>query len=369
MTMIDQLVPDHIRTFEPYYPSQPDHVLMARYGLKRLIRLNNNENPLGPPDEIKNIVREFQPESVPIYPNGDCHDLRQILANRFDKSPDQFLVGNGSCEVITSVIKAFCQPGDNIITADKTFAVYEWVAQFSGIEARLVPLKDFTFDPDAMLRSMDSRTKILFVCNPNNPTGTYWDRDTLVRFMDQVKEHCMVVVDEAYCEYVSEPDFPDAMALGEQYPNLIIFRTFSKMFALAALRIGYLYASPKVADLVRRTHIVYSVNTLAQRAASAAMTCDPAFIHQTRAMVTTAKEILCPLFDRLGLKYLANQGNFLMVRTPVSDTRLYRMMLAQGILIRTMTGFRFPNWIRVTLAREPEMTAFAKTFEAALSKK
>ncbi|MCP4452573.1 MAG: aminotransferase class I/II-fold pyridoxal phosphate-dependent enzyme, partial [Planctomycetes bacterium] len=238
------------------------------YRVDHLHRLNNNENALGPPPEVGELVNQFPPATVPVYPNGDCHDLRGILAQRFEKGEDQFLVGNGSCEVIASVIKAFCTTGDNIITADRTFAVYEWVAEFSGLEARLIPLKDNGFDPQAMLDAMDPHTKILFVCNPNNPTGTYWDRDVMTDFLDQVDNRAMVVIDEAYFEYVEEADFPDGMVLMDRYPNVVVFRTFSKMYALAALRIGYLCASPGVVELIRRTHIVYSVNTLAQQAAA-----------------------------------------------------------------------------------------------------
>jgi histidinol-phosphate aminotransferase len=366
--LLDTLVPGHIQNFEPYYPSKPDRVLKKTYGLKHLHRLNNNENHLGPPPLVRQVIAQFPPEAAPIYPNGDCHDLRQVLAERYHKTtPDQFLVGNGSCEVITSVIKAFCIAGDNIITADKTFAVYEWVAQFSGVEARLIPLKGYTFDPAAMLAAMDHRTKIMFVCNPNNPTGTYWDQDTMTGFLEAVNNRCVVVIDEAYCEYVDAPDFPDAMALMERFSNVISFRTFSKMYALAAFRIGYLCSSPQIVDMVRRTHIVYSVNTMAQKAARAALTDDRQFLVDTRIMVAEAKNTLCPILNELGLTYLCNQGNFMMVKTPMSDTLLYRMLMQQGFMVRTMTGFRFPNWIRISLAPRPVMAAFSIVLKSIIS--
>ena len=362
-----QLAPSYIQSFEVYYPSKPDPELMRLYGVDHLHRLNNNENALGPPPEVCEIVEEFPPESVPVYPNGDCFYLRRKLAEKFGKDAEQFLVGNGSCEVIGSVIKAFCEEGDNIITADKTFAVYEWVAEFSGFEARLIPLEDQTFDHRAMLDAMDERTKILFVCNPNNPTGTYWDSQTMTRFLDEVDNRAIVVIDEAYFEYVEKDDYPDGMKLMEQYPNVIVFRTFSKMYALAALRIGYLCGSLEVVDLVRRTHIVYSVNTLAQRAAAAALSNDGPFIEATRAMVSEAKELLCSMFDELGLEYICNEGNYLMVRVPVSDTLMYRKLMKKGVMVRTMTGFRFPNWVRVSLVERPAMNEFCKAFREALT--
>lgn len=356
------LVPAHVRAFSPYYPSKPDPVLMDLYGVDHLHRLNNNENALGPPPEVGTLVEAFPPRTVPVYPNGDCHDLRTVLARRYGKGEDQFLVGNGSCEVIASVIKAFCAKGDNIITADKTFAVYEWVAEFSGLEARLIPLKDHGFDPQAMLDAMDTNTKILFVCNPNNPTGTYWDRATMTDFLDAVDNRAVVVIDEAYFEYVEEPDFPDGMDLMDRYPNVVVFRTFSKMYALAALRIGYLAASAELVELIRRTHIVYSVNTLAQQAAAAALSNDGSFITRTRAMVTWARARLCTLFDEMGLEYVANQGNYVMVQLPVSDTLMYRHLMTRGIMVRTMTGFRFPNWIRISLVQAEVMEAFCTVF-------
>lgn len=365
---LNQFVPSHIKAFETCYPSKPDQELMRLYGVDHLHRLNNNENALGPPPEVFDVVQGFSLKNIPVYPNGDCFDLRRKLAEKFGKDEDQFLVGNGSCEVISSVIKAFCKEGDNIITADKTFAVYEWVAEFSGFEARLIPLKNYAFDPEAMLDAMDKNTKILFVCNPNNPTGTYWNHSTMVDFLDRVDNRAMVVIDEAYCEYVEKKDFPDAMALLERYPNLIVFRTFSKMYALASLRIGYLCGTRECVDMVRRTHIVYSVNTLAQRSAVAALSNDGSFIEQTRRMVHQAKELVCAMLDDLGITYISNEGNYIMVRLPISDTLMYRKLMKEGVMVRTMTGFRFPNWIRISLVQRPVMEVFCRAFVKVLNR-
>lgn len=364
-----RLVPSFVQAFEPYQPSNPDPELMKRYGVDRLHRLNNNENALGPSPEVREIVEGFPPKTVPIYPNGDCFYLRQKLAEFYGKTPEQFLVGNGSCEVITSVTKAFCEEGDNIITADRTFAVYEWVAEFSGFEARLVPLKDYTFDAKGMLDAIDDRTKILFVCNPNNPTGTYWDKATMEAFLQEVDNRAIVVIDEAYAEFVEKEDYPSGMELMERYPNVIVFRTFSKMYALAALRIGYLCGTPEVVELVRRAHIVYSVNTLAQHAAVAALSGDGSFIRETRAMIREARELLREFFEKRGLEYVCNEGNFVMVRVPMSDTLMYRKLMCKGVMVRTMTTFRFPNWIRVSLVQRPVMEDFCRALGEVLDGK
>lgn len=366
MLDLERLVPEHVRRFEVYIPSKPDRELMRLFRVDHLHRMNNNENPLGPPPEAARVLQGFPPRLLPIYPSGDAYALRQLLAGSFGKSPQQFLVGNGSCEVIASVIKAFCAEGDNIVTADKTFAVYEWVAEFSGLNAVLVPLHNYRFDPEAMLAARNERTKILFVCNPNNPTGTWWDRTTLTRFLDAVAGEQIVVLDEAYFEYVDQPDFPDGMSLLDRYPNLVVFRTFSKMFALAALRIGYLCGSPEVVDIIRRTHVVYSVNALAQQAAAAAMTDNTDFIAATRAMVATGKQRVLALCAELNLESQCGEGNFVMIRVPMSDTLLYRKLMAKGVMVRTMTGFRFPGWIRVSIAREDVMEEFCRALKTVL---
>lgn len=354
---IDRLVPEYIKRFEAYIPSKPDDVLMKMNGCSRLYRLNNNENPLGPPPAARRVIESFPAPRASIYPSGDAYHLRCKLSEIFGLHPDQFLVGNGANEVIAFVIKAFCREGDNIVTADKTFAVYEWVATFSGFEARLVPLKDYAFDAEGMLGRIDARTKILFLCNPNNPTGTYWSEEKLRGFLDRVAGRQIVVVDEAYCEFVEKADFPDAMRLISEYPNLLVFRTFSKMYALAGLRIGYLAGDREVVDIVRRTCVVYSVNGPAQVAALAAVA-ETDHVLATRALVRETKAMLIRELDLLGLAHVSGEGNFVMVRVPMSDSLAYRKLMTHGMMVRSMAGFRFPNWIRITLSLSEVMEAF-----------
>lgn len=354
------LIPEYVKAFEAYIPSKPDDILMQEYGCPFLHRLNNNENPFGPPPAAAEIIRRFPPEKAALYPSGDSYALRQTLSERFGLDPDCFLVGNGSCEVITAVIKAFCEPGDNIVTADRTFAVYEWVASFSGVEPRLVPLVDFTFDDAGILSRIDDRTKIVFLCNPNNPTGTWWNRSRMQRFLERVDNRCIVVVDEAYREYVDDPDFPDGYEWMRSFENVIVFRTFSKMYALAGLRIGYLAASETLARIIRKTVVAYSVNRPAQEAAQAALLDDRQHIENTRALVREGKRFLKDVAAELGFSSQSGEGNYVMVKTPMNDTLLYRKLMKRGFMIRTMTGFRFPGWIRITIREMPVMEAFGK---------
>ncbi|MBI5247946.1 MAG: histidinol-phosphate transaminase [Desulfomonile tiedjei] len=362
---LDNLLPDYIKRFEAYIPSKPDPELVKLYGCRQLYRLNNNENPLGPPEAAREAIAEFPAPRAAVYPSGDAYYLRQKLAEKFNMEPDQFLVGNGANEVISFVIKAFCESGDNIITADKTFAVYEWVAEFSGFVASLVPLKNYEFDDQGMLDRIDDRTKILFICNPNNPTGTYWNTGRLRRFMDEINGSKIVVLDEAYFEFVEAEDYPNGLSLTREYPNLVIFRTFSKMYGLAGLRIGYLAGDLSVVDAIRRTCIVYSVNSLAQVAAVAALGADDHIV-RTRSMVRQGKEFLKRELSRLGLTFVCHEGNFIMIKLPMSDTLAYRKLMTQGVMVRAMTSFRYPNHIRVTVSEMEAMQAFIDALEKIL---
>ncbi len=355
---LDFLVPAYVREFEPYIPSKPDFELQKLYGCERLYRLNNNENPLGPPPGAQEVIRRFPPPRGAVYPSGDSWYLRREIAACHGLDPDQILVGNGANEVIAFVIKAFCEQGDNIITADKTFAVYEWVAVFSGIEARVIPLKEERFDDGAMLQSIDDATKVIFLCNPNNPTGTYWSKSTLTAFLDNIRGRQIIVIDEAYFEFVEADDYPDGMSLIEDYPNVVVFRTFSKMYGIAGLRIGYLAGSPQVVDMIRRTCVVYSVNGVAQEAALACLRDDTNHIGRTRDLVRQGKTFLREKMAAMGLPVIAGEGNYLIVKLPGSDTLAYRKLMREGVMIRPMTGFRYPNHIRITLAQMEAMEAF-----------
>ncbi len=365
---LDNLVPKYVKGFQAYIPSKPDDLLKQIYGCEKLYRLNNNENPLGPPKKAREIIQKISPFNVSTYPSGDAYHLRYRLAEKFGFHPDQFIVGNGANEVIGFVIKAFCEQRDNIITADKTFAVYEWIATFSGFNVKLIPLKDFYFDDQKMLEAIDEKTKILFICNPNNPTGTYWSKDKLRKFLDAIDGRQIVVVDEAYFEFVDKDDYPDGMKLIKDYPNLVVFRTFSKMYGLAGLRIGYLVGNMDVVDIIRRTSVVYSINSIAQEAAIAAIE-DEEHVLKTREHIKKEKSYLAKELKRLNLTFVAEEGCFIMIKLPMSDTLVYRKMLSKGVVIRSMTGFRYPNWIRVSIGTHEAMELFVELLEKMVLKR
>lgn len=366
---LDRLIPPYVKSFEAYRPSLPDTELCRLYGIERLHRLHNNENPLGPPPAARAVLAGFDPARAALYPSGDSFDLRAALARRWRVDPDQIIVGNGANEVIAFAIKAFCQSGDSIVTADRTFAVAEWIARFSGIEARLVPLSDDRFDAGAMLAAIEPGTRILFVCNPNNPTGTYWTAAETEDFLARVGGRAIVVLDEAYAEYMDRPDYPDSRALLDRHDNLVIFRTFSKAYGLAGLRIGYLLGSPAVVEAIRRTAIVYSVNGPGQAAALAAVEDGDDHLVRSRATARAARTVMEAGLARLGLEVKSHHGNFLMARLPIGDTLAQRRLMRQGFSIRPMTAFRYPNWIRITLATPELMEAFLAALTGVLARR
>jgi len=356
------LVPDFVKEFEPYIPSKPDHILKKYYKVSKLHRLNNNENPLGPPKGAIKALNSLKPKEMAIYPSGDAYDLKEFIAKNLNLHPDQIILGNGANEIIQFVIKTYCSQGDNIITGDKTFAVYEWVAEFSGIEARLTPMKENGFDLDAMLAFMDERTKIFFICNPNNPTGTYVDKKTLEKFLESVDGKAIVVLDEAYCEFVEKDDFPNGAKLVDKYKNLLVFRTFSKMYGLAGLRIGYLIGSREAVYDVCRTRIVYSINSAAQAAAIAAFG-DTDHIKKTNDLVKTGKAVIIPRLKSLGLEVINGEGNYVIAGLPFNDQLAYRKLIKKGYMVRTMTSFRFPNHIRITIREKDVMEGLSTAME------
>jgi histidinol-phosphate aminotransferase len=362
---LDHLVPSHVRRFEAYVPSSPDDVLMRRFRLDRLHRLHNNENPLGPPPAARAVLAEWPPARGAVYPQGDGWHLRRRLATHFGLDPDQVILGNGATEAIAFVVKAFCEQGDNIVTADRTFAVYEWIAEFSGIATRLTPLTDFAFDEAALLAALDARSKVIFLCNPNNPTAGWWPHDRLARFLEAVDGRTIVVVDEAYAEYVTRPEFPDTMALMRQHPNLVVFRTFSKIWGLAALRIGYLLANAPIAATIRKTAISYSVNALALEAALAAVW-DHEHVASTIRATEAARAVVAEGSGRLELPMVGQVGPYVMLQVPGADTHLHRRLLSRGMMVRAMTSFRFPGWLRVSLGDPLLMQEFMTVLEEEL---
>jgi histidinol-phosphate aminotransferase len=363
------MVPPHLRGVEPYVPSVPDDELKRLYGCEKLHRLNNNENALGPCPAALRALADFESGDVKTYPSGDCFHLREAIASRFSLDPGHVVVGNGANEVISFAIRGFCEKGDKVVLPDRTFAVCEWQAQHCGCDIALIPLSGSFNDLDALRDAIDSRTKLVYVCNPNNPTGGFHGRAALKSFLEGVAGRAVVVIDEAYIEFVENYEAESCVPLLSEHPNLLLFRTFSKAFALAGLRIGYALCSEELSEALRRVRTVYSVNSYSQVAALACV--EPSaetdeHLAKTRRMVAESKAILTSRFDALGLRHMEGEGNFVMAELPFDDALAYRMLMRQGYMVRTMTGFRFPNWIRVTCVQPQVMEGFCEALTGIL---
>jgi len=341
----------------PYEPGRPIERVQREFHLERVVKLASNEYPLPPFPEVREAIVAAL-DGLQRYPDGHTADLRAALGQKYHRAPDEITIGNGSCELILYLGNALLEPGDEVVFAQPSFSLYPTTCLLHRARPTTVPLNDFRHELDAMLAAIGPRTRMVIVCNPNNPTGTYWNEQKLRRFLDRVDGQQIVVVDEAYAEFVEAEDFPNSMTMINEYPNLVVFRTFSKMFALAALRVGYLVGHEKIVDIIRRTCVVYSVNTLAQLAAIASLTDADEHIERTRRIVSEARQFLREELTKAGLFFLGGEGNFMVIRLPISDTLAYRKLMRSGIMVRTMTGFRFPNHIRVTLGTIPVMEKF-----------
>ncbi len=332
-----------------------------------LLDYSANINPLGHPPLEDLILREMK--KIGHYPDNDYVAYRRSCARFVGVDPENVVPGNGSSELMRLFAEALIEEGDRVLIPTPTFGEYEAQSRLFGAEVVHVPqgIREPKSPKDFLDDALLGGARVIFICNPNNPTGTYWNEARLRRFLERVDGEQIVVVDEAYAEFVEQPDFPESMRLIQEFPNLVVFRTFSKIYGLAALRIGYLAGDRSVVDVIRRTCVVYSVNTLAQEAALAALGDDGTHIARTRSLIRASKEYLLPELDRMDLPYISGEGNFVMIRLPFSDTLAYRRLMRKGYMIRTMTGFRFPNHIRVTLHDVPVMEGFVDALRNTLA--
>lgn len=357
-------VPAWIRSITPYPPGKPNAELEREYGITGSIKLASNENPLGPsPRAIEALAGALG--EIHRYPEGNCHYLREALAAKLDVRPDAFVFGNGSNEVIELIVRTFLQPGDEAVMADQAFVVYRLIVQAAGGTSHIVPLREFTHDADAIAAAVTPRTRVLFVANPNNPTGTMITKADWRRLLDAVPENVVVVMDEAYAEYVEDDEYPDSLADHRTGRAVIVLRTFSKIYGLAGLRIGYGVARPDLVDAMNRIRQPFNVNSLAQVAARAALD-DVDHVERSRACNRDGLTYLRGELDRLGCAHVPSWANFLLVEVPDGPV-LYEALLHLGVITRPMGGYGFPNHLRVSVGTRAENERFVAALESCLS--
>lgn len=346
-----------------YQPGKPIEAVKRELGLTEVIKLASNENPYGCSPVVKEaIVREM--ENTALYPDGGAFALSEALAAHLGVKPDQLIFGAGADEVIQMVARAYLMPGDETIMAAQTFPQYKFSAMAENAAVVEVPLKDGVHDLDAMLERITERTKIVWVCNPNNPTGTFVTRAQLVRFLDAVPPGVMVVLDEAYFEYAVDPEYPNGIALLPKYPNLVVLRTFSKIYGLASLRIGYGVAHADVIRNVNQVRQPFNTSRFAQTAAIAALG-DMEFVRRCREANRKGLQFLGEAFDRMGLRHLPSQGNFIFVDVQRDAKDVFERLLRRGIIVRA--GFPgFPTGVRITVGTPEQNEKLIAALEAVL---
>jgi histidinol-phosphate aminotransferase len=349
----------------PYVPGKPVSELERELGITGSVKLASNENPLGPGPLARVAIAEHVNE-LGRYPDGGGFDLRRVLAEHHGVSPQCVTLGNGSNDVLDLVARVFLQPGVESLFSEHAFAVYPIATQAVGATARVVPARDYGHDLEAMGAQVSERTRVVWIANPNNPTGTWLGSDRLGTFIESLPATCMVVVDEAYTDYVDEPDFPDTTRWIGSYPNLIVTRTFSKAHGLAALRVGYGLSDPRVADLLNRVRQPFNVSSLAQAAAAAAIN-DRDHVRASVALNRAGMGQLTGAFDDLGLAYIPSVGNFVTVDLGRPAGPVNAALLRLGVIVRPIANYGLPNHLRVTIGLPDENARFIGALQAALA--
>jgi histidinol-phosphate aminotransferase len=351
----DNRVPEYIRTLVPYQPGKPIEEVEREYGITNSVKLASNENPLGPSPKAIRAIRD-RLDQLHLYPDGDCFYLKSALAHKLGLSSDQLIFGNGSNELIELAVRTFMRPGDEAVMACQAFVVYQLVVQAAGGIGRALPLKNFTHDLAAIAEAIGPKTRIVFLANPNNPTGTIYRRDEWEGFLQKISPEVLIVVDEAYFEYVGDANYPDSLKYHDHGKALLTLRTFSKLYGLAGLRIGYGIAAREIVGLLHRVRQPFNVNAVAQWAALAALE-DDEHVRRSLEVNRQGMEYLCKEIARIGLEQVPSSANFILLRVG-NGNDVFQQLLAQGVIVRPMAIYDLPEYVRVTIGTMDENRKF-----------
>jgi len=355
------IVNKHLMKIKPYQPGRPIEEVKRELGLKDVVKLASNENPYPPSPKVLAALGRAA-RSVNRYPDGGCYYLRRAMARLLKVDPRQLVFANGSDELIILCLRAFARSGDEIITAKPTFLIYEIAARVIGARVKPIPLKDFHYDLDRMAAAVSARTRMIFIGNPDNPGGQYIPAKDLQRFLNRIPKRVMIFMDEAYYEYaVHQADYPDTIRQLARYPNMIISRTFSKMYGLAGLRIGYGVGTLKVIDVVNRVKEPFNVNSLAQAAAVACIQDRPYYRGLAREIERQRRYLYKQLTD-LGVSFVPTYTNFILIHVGRKACVMARQLLQRGMIVRDMSAWGLKDYIRVTFGTEAENRQFIKVF-------
>lgn len=343
---------------EPMIPYTPGR---SRRGA---LKLSSNENPLGPSPVAIEAIREAA-SGVHIYPDPLATPLRERLSGELAVAAERIIIGNGSDELMTLICAAYVEPGTNTVSAQHTFSQYEFATRLYAGEFRAAAMPGLRFDVSEILKKVDAQTRVVWLCNPNNPTGTVLDTGEITRVLEAVPESTLVVLDEAYVNYVERAGFPDSRQLIDGYPNLIALRTFSKIYGLAALRVGYGMAGEEIVRDLRRVKQPFNVSSPGIAAATAALD-DRDFYEHSRKINREQKRRLESEFDRLGLRHLPSETNFIAVEIPGESKHFAEKVLDNGVAVRPLSSFGLDRWLRITVGSEEQIDRFLDAFTPVL---
>jgi histidinol-phosphate aminotransferase len=344
----------------PYEPGKPIEEVEREYGIANSVKLASNENPLGPSPKALAAIRAKLDE-LHLYPDGDCFYLKTGLAKKLGVSPEQLIFGNGSNEIIELAARTFMRAGDEAVMAEQAFVVYQLIVQAVGGKTKQVPLREYTHDLSAIAAAISPHTRIVFLANPNNPTGTIFRRDEWENFLAKVSPEVLLIVDEAYFEYVDDDGYPDSLKYHQPDRAMLTLRTFSKLYGLAGLRVGYGVAPKELIAMMQRVRQPFNVNAPAQWAALAALD-DSDHVQRSLGANRQGLEYLEGQFKKLGLPFVPSHGNFILVRVGKGQ-EVFKQLLSQGVIVRPMGGYKFPEHVRVTVGTMDENRRFIEALQ------
>lgn len=369
MSNFDQLAAPGVRKLQPYQPGLPVEELERKYGVSNAVKLASNENPLGPSPRAVAAMRSAVDQAW-LYPDGNGFALKQKLAERLGVPMEALTLGNGSSDVLEFALRAFVTAEHEVLFSEHSFAIYPILTLAAGAKPVEAPAKNWGHDLEAMHAAVTERTRLVYIANPNNPTGTWLDAGALQTFIGAVRSDVIVVLDEAYYEYASHPGmgadgYPDTVPWIERYPNLVVTRTFSKCYGLAGMRVGYAVSNPSVADLMNRVRPPFNVNLLALEAASAALD-DEDHLARSLEMNREGMAQLTAAFAALGLSYIPSVGNFVSADVGRPAGEVYEGLLREGVIVRPVANYGMPNHLRVTVGQPEENERFIAALKRVL---
>ncbi len=357
-------IPNYILSIKPYVPGKPLEELEREYGIKKSIKLASNENPLGPsPKAVEAIGSAL--EKLNRYPDGSGYYLINQIAEKLKVSPENIVLGNGSDEIIGMLTHTLLKPGDEVILPQPSFLIYDIMVRSAGATCVNVPLNSLSIDLKEIKKRLTSKAKMVFLCNPNNPTGTIFLKNKFESFLESIPPEIVVVVDEAYIEFVREQSCACGIDYIDSKRPLVVLRTFSKAYGLAGLRIGYGVMSQEISGLINRIRLPFNTNSLAQAGAVAALD-DEKFLKRTLSLIHEGLDFMYDSLNRLGIKYFPTQANFFLIDVKRDAGEVYEKMLAHGVIVRSMTSYGYPNYIRVNVGLRDENVRFIKALDKVL---